>query len=338
MKLKIDGKPLACGKDYIIAPVSEKGKGRGNLTFLDTLIFTQEAARQRFMKQNTKRNILVYESQHYARLTELPVEYLQHMHEAKALIELQKEKLTASVSTAQQSHPAFDMVKKDLNPQAKKASFRVDAKLIKGYQSQNVIGYVRGKKYPDQYLVVSAHYDHLGRMGKETYFPGANDNASGTSLLLELARYYALPENQPDYSIAFMAFGAEEAGLIGSKFYTEHPKFPLGQIKFMINLDLLGTGDEGMMVVNGTRLGEEFDLLKKINDEKGYLPKLQKRDNAPNSDHFFFARKGVRAVFVYTLGGPKFYHDIYDRPETLPLTKFAGSFGLIRDFLEKMEQ
>jgi Iap family predicted aminopeptidase len=300
---------------------------------LDTLIFTQESARQRFMQGNLRRNVVVYESRYYANLTELPVEYLNKMHEAKALIELHPAKLTMSLSPAQVSHPAFEMVKKDLNAQAKKASFRVDAKLIKGYQSQNVVGYVPGKKYPDEFIVISAHYDHLGRMGKETYFPGANDNASGTTLMLELAHHYALPENQSDYSVAFMAFGAEEAGLIGSRYYTEHPLFPLNQIKFMINLDLLGTGEEGMMVVNGTRLPEAYDLLTKINSEKNYLPKLQKRDNAPNSDHYFFTRKGVKAVFIYLMGGPKFYHDVYDRPETLPLTKFKETFGLIRDFV-----
>ncbi len=281
---------------------------------------------------------MVYEARHYANLTELPSEYLNKMHEAKALIELQKEKLTMSLSPAQISHPAFQMVKKDLDPAAKTATFRVDAKLIKGYPSQNVIGYVPGKKFPDQFVVISAHYDHLGRMGKEAaYFPGANDNASGTTLMLELARHYVLPENQPDYSIAFMAFGAEEAGLIGSRYYTEHPLFPLSQIKFMINLDLLGTGEEGMMVVNGTRLPEEFDRLTALNNQHNYLPKLQKRDNAPNSDHYFFTRKGVKAVFIYLMGGPKFYHDIYDRPETLPLTKFSEAFGLIRDFVSGME-
>jgi hypothetical protein len=105
----------------------------------------------------------------------------------------------------------------------------------------------------------------------------------------------------------------------------------------MINLDLLGTGEEGMMVVNGTRLPDEFDRLTALNNEKNYLPKLQKRDNAPNSDHYFFTRKGVKAVFVYLMGGPKFYHDIYDRPETLPLTKFREAFGLIRDFVAGME-
>ncbi len=145
VKLQLDRKTLTCGKDYIVAPVSQQGRGRGRIAFLDTLIFTQEAARQSFLGQSFKRKVVVYESRQYARLTELPVEFLHKMHEAKALIELQKEKLTASVSTAQVSHPAFDLIGQNISPQVKKASFRVDAKLIKGYPSQNVIGFVPGK-------------------------------------------------------------------------------------------------------------------------------------------------------------------------------------------------
>ena len=76
-------------------------------------------------------------------------------------------------------------------------------------------------------------------MGKDTFFPGANDNASGVSMLLNLAKYYkAHPAN---YSIAFIFFSGEEAGLLGSKYYSEHPIFPLSKIKFLVNLVLLGT-------------------------------------------------------------------------------------------------
>jgi hypothetical protein len=336
VSLQLDHQKLEPGKDFIVNPVAQGGRGRGKIVLLDTLIFTSENARKTFMQQNFKRNVMVYESRHFSKLTELPLDYLNKMHEAKALIELQKDKLTASVSTAQQSHAAFEMVKKDLNPASKTAKFRLDAKFIKNYQTQNVIGYVTGKTNPDSYIVLTAHYDHLGRMGKDTYFPGANDNASGTTMLLELARYYARPENQPDESIVFMAFAAEEAGLLGSKYYTEHPVFPLKQIKFLLNLDLMGTGEDGITVVNSLKLPDEFAILTRINSEKNYLTKVNKRDNAPNSDHYFFTRKGVKAFFIYAMGGPKFYHDIYDRPETLPLTKFQEMFGLITDFVKEL--
>src|SRR5690606_24991792 len=138
-------------------------------------------------------------------------------------------KLTFSVATSQFPAPYFQ-VKKQLfeNRTIKKISFKA-AVHLNNYQTQNVIGFLPGKSKRDSFVVFSAHYDHLGRVG-EAYFPGANDNASGVSMLLELASYYAVPENKPEYSIVFMAFGAEEAGLIGSKFYVNHPLFPLKSI------------------------------------------------------------------------------------------------------------
>ncbi len=334
MHLKTDRKKLVAGQDFIISPISQKGGGSARIERLDGRIFTDSAAKKSFLGRNLRKKLVVYEPADYAKLTDNQ-ELLDKMHTAKALVELQKEKLTASVSTAAVSHPVFEIVKKNWDTTAWKARFRVDAKFVEKYATQNVIGYVEGRENPDEYMVITAHYDHLGRMGRDVYFPGANDNASGTAMLLELARHYATPGNQPRYSVVFMAFAAEEAGLLGSKHYTEHPVFPLRDIRLLINLDLLGTGDDGIMMVNGTQLPDEFDLLTKINNEKQYLPKLQKRDNAPNSDHFFFTRKGVKACFFYTLGGIRAYHDINDRAETLPLTKFREVFGLLTDFVEK---
>ncbi|MDJ1479481.1 M28 family peptidase [Cytophagaceae bacterium YF14B1] len=334
VSLKINKTDLAPGKDFLVNPISQKGKGSARIMQLPPRLFTDTIVQSAFLKQNLSRKAIVYLSADYGKFTDNP-DLLEKLHTAKALIELQKEKLTATVSTAALSHPTFEIVRKDWDTAAQKIKFRVDAKLIKNYQTQNVVGFVEGKTHPEEFVVITAHYDHLGQLGKDVYFPGANDNASGVTLLLELAQYYAKPENQPEYSIAFIAFAAEEAGLLGSKYYTDHPLFPLNQIHFLINLDLMGAGDEGIMMVNGLRLEQEFGLFNKINEEKHYFTKLQKRDNAPNSDHFFFARKGVKACFFYTLGNPKFYHDIYDRAETLPLAKFPETFGLLTDFIQQ---
>jgi len=369
--------------------ISRKGKGRCKVQYLDTLIFTdlpakylseveaQKAqagkdAREQFLGQSNKKKVFVYDAKHYGQLLELPLEFIDKIHESKAIIELQEKKLTVSISNSQLSNPFFEITKSDwpfvgrhvisskqkvithndkslidtktqkkrndMSGQVKKIKvrFRVDAELIENYQSQNIIGFIKGKEVPDTFLVFSAHYDHLGMMGNEVYFPGANDNASGVAMLLELARYYAMPGNEPHYSIVFIAFGGEEAGLAGSKYYTQNPLFPLKRIKFLINLDLMGTGQEGMTVVNGTIFSKEFEKLRKINQQRNYLPQIKKRGEAANSDHFFFTEKGVPSFFFYTLGSPKHYHDIYDRPETLPLSGFKGVFMLILDFVEQL--
>lgn len=218
----------------------------------------------------------------------------------------------------------------------KKITINIDSKYFSDYQSQNVLGYIHGSQYPDSFIVFTAHYDHLGQMGKDVYFPGANDNASGCAMLLNLAKYYS--EHKPKYSIAFMAFGAEEVGLLGSKYYVEHPMFPLSKIKFLVNMDIMGTGDEGIKVVNATEHKKEFDELVKINSEKNLLPSVQPRGKAPISDHHFFEEAGTKTFYIYTLGGIKAYHDIYDRAETLPLTKFEELYKLLIDFENHLEK
>jgi Zn-dependent M28 family amino/carboxypeptidase len=166
-------------------------------------------------------------------------------------------------------------------------------------------------------------------------FPGANDNASGTSMLLDLARHYSLPENKPKYSIAFMAFSGEEAGLLGSMHYVSDPLFPLKNIRFLINLDMVGTGSKGIRVVNGETYEKEFTTLERINQEKNYLVVVGKRGPSSNSDHYPFFEKGVPSVFIYTTGDEfREYHNIYDVPEKLPFTKYNELFRLLSDFVK----
>jgi len=247
---------------------------------------------------------------------------------------IEKNKLTGDIATNTKQNPTIHILLNSFDSLAREINVKIENKFIRDYSTQNIIGFFKGSIYPDSFIVFSAHYDHLGQMGSQVYFPGANDNASGCAMLLNLAKYYS--EHPPKYSIAFIAFGAEEAGLVGSKYYVEHPLFPLKQIKFLVNLDLLGTGDEGITVVNGSVFKNEFDILTKINEEKKYLSQIKIRGKAANSDHYFFTEAGVKSFFIYTLGGIKAYHDIYDRPETLPLTKFEDVFKLLVDFTEAL--
>lgn len=208
-------------------------------------------------------------------------------------------------------------------------------KFYQNYPTQNVMGYVEGKAQPDSFFVFAAHYDHLGQMGAEVYFPGANDNASGTAMIIDLARFYSNPNNQPDYSIVFMAFSAEEAGLRGSSYYANNPLFPLEKIKFLINLDMVGSGSKGIKVVNGTVFKDEFNKLVNINNEYNLLASVNKRGEAANSDHFPFYEKGIPSFFIYTLGDEcKEYHNIYDTPENVPLTEYEDLFSLLTRFIE----
>jgi aminopeptidase YwaD len=216
----------------------------------------------------------------------------------------------------------------------KRVSVNVDHSFVPDYTSQNVLGYVPGKMKTDSFIVFTAHFDHLGQMGKATVFPGAHDNASGTSLMLYLARHFAA--NPQQHNIAFIAFSGEEAGLVGSKYYTDNPVFPLNSIKFVINLDMTGDATNGITVVNAIDQKKAFALLNEINDDKKYLPKINERDQSRNSDHFHFSEKGVPAIFIYGNGTKPFYHDIFDQAKELNMENIDGLVKLLIDFVGKI--
>jgi len=341
--LEIDGHKLAVGTDFIISPVSSSGSGSGKPYFLDTLVFEEDRnAVSQLLKEDLSDKILIINGKDYPKIADLPTALVRKIYEAKAFISLET-KLTMSLANVQLSKPTFSVLKnkfpKSFGAATRKIKFSLEAKLIDGYLTQNIIGYLEGKpssalSKPDSFIVLTAHYDHLGGLGKHSYFAGANDNASGVAFLLELLAHYK--QNPPNYAVVFMFFGAEEAGLLGSKYYVGNPLFPLSQIKFLINLDLVGTGIEGITVVNATVFPKEFDLIAQLNKEGNYFTQVKKRGKAANSDHYFFTEKGVKSFFIYTMGGIQAYHDVDDKAETLPLSHYQSLFQLITQFFEKI--
>jgi aminopeptidase YwaD len=337
----VNGKELKAGKDYLLDPGSPSLKGTfdvitvtadeilDNAKFVNKLrvssgafMVVQPYDKSKFNKeQNEQLNGII--------------QFLKYhpQNPSKGTIILTKDKLTWSGSTREFSKPTMIIQNDSLDYPIKSLQVDFRNKFIKSYTTQNVIGYVEGRS-SDSTIVFIAHYDHLGMLGPEAIFNGANDNASGTAMLLSLAKHYS--ENQPNYNIVFIAFGAEELGLIGSKYFTENPLFLLSEIKFLMNFDLAGTGDEGIQVVNGSVYREQFDELVQVNEELDLLPNIKIRGAACNSDHCMFDQQNVPGFYIYTLGGIQAYHDIYDRPETLPLTEFEDYFKLIVEFISRL--
>lgn len=253
----------------------------------------------------------------------------------KGLIVFTNEKLTWTTLTYQNARPVISVNKKDLNPSdVHTLTVNIDAKLIPDYKTRNVAGMVKGSSGSDSTLVITAHYDHLGLLGKKTYFPGSNDNASGTTFMLNLMRHYAT--HQPKYNTVFIAFSGEEIGLLGSKAFVKNPLIDLSKIKFLINFDLAGTGEDGIKVVNGTIFRSQFDRLVSLNNQYKLVPKVEIRGEACKSDHCPFYQQGVPSFFIYTLGGIQAYHDVYDKAETLPLTEFEHYFQLMVKFFNTL--
>ena len=207
----------------------------------------------------------------------------------------------------------------------------IQSRFKENYLSTNIIGSIPAVKKTKKTIVITAHYDHLGKMGKNTFFPGANDNASGVAMLLELARHYS--KNPTKYNLVFIAFAGEEAGLIGSSYFVQYPWIKLEDIHFLLNLDIMGSGEEGITVVNATKHPESFQKLVDINTQEKYVPQVKSRGPAANSDHYWFSERGVPAFFIYTMGPNKNYHDIFDTHENLSFSKFIPISELLKKFI-----
>ena len=259
---------------------------------------------------------------------------LQELQQFAATTELTTNKLTWSVSQEAKPYPAFQVVTTAFASKPQSAFIHLTTLFEPKFTSSNVIGYLPAAQKAKQkpYLVVTAHYDHLGKMGKDTYFPGANENASGVGMLLYLAQELSR-QRDSNFNYVFIAFGAEEAGLVGSHYFVEHPLFDLKQIRFLLNTDIMGSGEEGITVVNATLFKSEFDKLKELNTEANYLPQIKSRGPAANSDHYFFTESGVPAFFVYTMGPNKHYHDIADTAEELSYAAFEPLAQLLLSFM-----
>lgn len=235
-ELQIGNYKLTPGTDFVASARSGSGKGKATILYLDTLALTDEAALQKFFAQTFRKKALVYPQKFQKQLWELPLPYLQKLSRAALHVVLQPNNLLTTVAAQPAPVPILEVKQSVWPADARKLRYKVVANHTPNYRTQNVIGVIPGTVQPDSFIVYTAHYDHLGGQGKGVYFPGANDNASGTAMLLELAEHYSKPENEPNYSIAFIAFAAEEAGLLGSFHYVNNPLFPLSNIRFLINL------------------------------------------------------------------------------------------------------
>jgi aminopeptidase YwaD len=335
-EVAIERKKLIPGKDFVLAPFSGSAKGKFQLVQIGKTIFDDPKKLEVLTRQNLKNKLLlidakgVTEKQQLDFLTALKFQPFG----AKGAVIVKDEKFTWSVADTSLTHLVLEIQRSALPEKQKTIDVNVQHYFFSEYTSQNVIGFTKGTLYPDSFVVFTAHYDHLGRMGNEAYFPGANDNASGVALLIDLASHYA--KNPAPFSIAFIAFSAEEAGLIGSKYFTENPYFPLERIRFLINLDLLGNGQEGITVVNGSVYKDEFEILEQINSKNDHVVKINSRGKAANSDHYWFSEKGAPAFFIYTLGGSKAYHDIFDTPEKIELPVYEEIFRLLTNFTARL--
>ena len=214
-------------------------------------------------------------------------------------------------------------------------------KVVTELIGENVLGYLEGTdpELRDELLVVSAHYDHLGKRG-EAIFNGADDNGSGSSTILEVAEAFVQAKREgkgPRRSVLFLWVSGEEKGLLGSEYYASHPVFPLEQTIADINVDMVGRVDEKhagnpyyIYVIGSDRLSSELHRINEtVNRDFTQLAfdYTYNMDDDPNryyyrSDHYNFARQGIPSVFFFN-GSHADYHRDTDTVDKINFEKMA---------------
>lgn len=212
--------------------------------------------------------------------------------------------------------------------------------------SMNVLGLLPGQgSLAEEYVVVGAHFDHVGMGGAGSLAPGtyaihngADDNASGTVGLLETARRIVEMAKQdsadkPRRSIVFMTFSAEELGLIGSEYYVNHPRFELSKTVAMLNLDMVGRLSDNVLTVYGTGTAKEFDdLLTRSNEKLGFDIKRQPEGVGP-SDHQSFFLKGIPVYHFFSGFHPDYHRpsDDFDKINVEGISKIVDMVAFLTD-------
>ncbi len=241
-------------------------------------------------------------------------------------------------------------IDRNLKPQSfllQGASLKVDLHMSnKDLEVYNVFGLIEGSDpvLKEEVVIYVAHYDHVGMEEGSRVYNGADDNASGTVALIEIAEAFMKAENRPRRSMGFLWVSAEEIGLYGSQFFAENPLIPHEKIAAVINLDMVGrtkteediqSGRPGLTIQGGDSVkvigGLQSKVLMKINEktlsESGLVGNYQYNNlTDPNryffrSDHINFARKDIPVLF-YSTGTHRDYHMVTDVEEAIDYDKF----------------
>jgi len=203
-------------------------------------------------------------------------------------------------------------------------------------QSSDVMGVLEGSDLKDEYVFVTAHYDHLGKRDTVIYY-GADDDGSGTVSVLEIAEAFVKAKQAgkgPRRTMVFMTVSGEEKGLWGSAYYANHPVFPLDKTTVDLNIDMIGRVDTSrhkgdpsnyVYVVGDDKISSDLKVISEATNKKYTKMELDYKFNDPNdrqriyfrSDHYNFAQKGVPIIFYYDgmLGGD--YHRPTDTPDKI---------------------
>lgn len=327
----IDGKIQQAGYDFLADPSCGEVQGKFRLLHYNTKDSTDRLVLEKKISSgfaNDEALVL----HHYGMRDHSVLEQCRKAGHFPALfIVTEDKKLTHSISSKVEAHPQLIFIDSMIT-NGEWITVEIRNQFISSFPCKNLCAYVKGKRN-DSLVVFTAHYDHLGMQGPDALFPGASDNASGVSMVMNLARHYA--RHKPDFTTVFILFSGEEAGLLGSDHFTHHSPVDLKKIRMLVNIDIMGNAEKGIVVVNGEEQKGIFDRMTAINNKENLLPGIRIRGKARNSDHYHFAEYGVPAVFIYSDGGVGYYHDVFDKANTIALTNYEKVFRLLTTLAAK---
>ncbi len=212
----------------------------------------------------------------------------------------------------------------------------------KVYDCNNIIGKITGTKYPEKYIVLTAHYDHIGQQD-DKIFNGADDNASGVSAILAAANYFK--KNPPQHSIIIVAFDAEELGLEGAKHFVDFPPVAIENILMNVNLDMISRNEKNEIYICGThhypilkeKLGD-INATSPLNVLFGHdTPDLGYNDWTNSSDHGPFHKKEIPFIYL-GVEDHKDYHKSTDTFENIDPSFYYQSTLLVLEILNLLDQ
>jgi hypothetical protein len=222
--------------------------------------------------------------------------------------------------------------KEILKTGSEEITFFAERQMVK-IETENVLGFIEGSDKKDEYIIITAHYDHIGMDGQDV-FNGADDNGSGTVAIMEMAEAFALAKKNghgPRRSVLFMALTGEEKGLLGSNYYVANPALPLDKTITNLNIDMIGRIDDGHLdnpeyvyLIGSDKLSIKLhDVSERVNSTYSQLELdyTYNADNDPNrfyyrSDHYNFAKNNIPIIFYFN-GVHGDYHQTTDTTDKI---------------------
>ena len=338
MKLSVDGRKMVAGMDFTLREYSPGVRGTYNLYHIDTLNYNSEKIFRDLALPENKDAFVVcdfwFTYKHREDFQKL--QSAGGAPNAGLVLTWDEEPLKFYKAYGEKviDKPVLWLLSRQIPRGSKTITVDIDNEFLKDYRCFNVIASVEGASH-DSCYVFTAHYDHLGNLGRRVFYPGANDNASGTATIVTLAAYYA--KHRPKFDMLFIAFSGEDANLRGSEYYAQHPVQPMDRIKYLVNVDMIGDNNPVQYCETSDQGQRGYELFERINTEKHYFKSLNHGKLAANSDHYPFAKRGIPCIFLENEEGTAFpfYHTPMDNWKNAVFDSYEPVFKLITDFIEQ---